>query len=98
MIAQEIPMAPAFKERAYGHPEIWECTLDEMINKCSPVLQAQWNKHKLKKEVVKLAASFLRIKFERKQLKGEIGYEVCQAIDESLIYHVNCLGVEVQNK
>jgi hypothetical protein len=88
-------LAELFKEKAYGHPELWECSLQEFIDKVSPVVQEHWNKHNLKKKVVLLAASFLRIKFERKELKGTIEYEVCSAIECAAIYFVNVLGEEV---
>lgn len=87
--------AERFKEKAYGHPEIWECALDEFINKVAPVLQDHQKRNKLKPKVVSLAADFLRLKFDAKELKGTVEYEVCNAIDMALIYYVNVLGEEV---
>lgn len=84
-----------FKTKAYGHPELWECTLEEFIEKVSPVLQAQQIKHNLKNKVAKTAAGFLRLKFDNKELKGKVEYEVAKAIDEALIYYVNVLGEDV---
>lgn len=83
------------RERSQGHIEVWQCTVDEFIEKVMPVLKEHMTKNKLKPKVVKLAASFLRIKFDKAELKGTIEYEVATAIEESLIYHVNCLGEEV---
>jgi hypothetical protein len=83
------------RDKAYGHSEIWECTLEEFITKTLPTLQGHQQRNKLKAKVVKTAAEFLRIKFDRKELKGTIEYEVATAIQEALIYYVNCLGEEV---
>lgn len=83
------------KEKAYGHPELWECTLDEFIAKASVVLMEHRDKNKLKPKVVSLAAQFLRIEFEAKTLKGTVEYEVSRAIDGALIYFVNVAGEEI---
>jgi hypothetical protein len=88
-------MSEQLRQKAFGHPEIWDCTLDEFIAKVFPVLQEHRTRNLLKPKVVNTAAQFLRIKFDRKELKGEIEYEVSIAIQESLIYYVNCLGEEV---
>lgn len=89
--AKGLVMAKAYQEKAYGHPEIWECTLEEFIKKVSPELQDQWTRNNLKHKVVKLAADFLRLKFDGKELKGTIKHEVAKSIEESLIYFVNVL-------
>lgn len=90
-----IPKSKEFKERSEGHPELWQCSLDEFIEKVLPTLKAKQSKHKLKNKVVKMAAQFLRLKFDLKELAGTIEYEVNKAIDESLIYFVNVLGEDV---
>jgi hypothetical protein len=81
-----------FKEKVNGHADLWDCTLENFIEKVTPVLQDHIRKNNLSSKVVKTAISFLRLKFDNKELKGEIGYEVAKAIEESLIYYVNCLG------
>ena len=82
-------------ERRQGHPDLWECTLQEFIDKTIPEMQAQQQKHSIGMKVVKTACAFLRLKFDRKELKGTIEYEVAKAIEESLIYYTNCVGEEV---
>lgn len=83
------------KERAYGHSSIWECSLEQLIEKVVPVLQDHQRRNLIPDRVLKTAAHFLRIKFDRKELAGEINYEVTCAIQEALIYYVNCLGEDV---
>lgn len=80
------------RERAYGHTEIWKCTLEEFGNKMAPVLLEHIEKNKLERKVYETAVSFLRIKFDRGELKGTVEYEVSTAIEESMIYYTNCLG------
>ena len=82
-------------ERRQGHPDLWECTLQEFIDKTIPEMQAQQQKHTIGMKVVKTACAFLRIKFDRKELKGTVEYEVANAIQEALIYYANVLGEEV---
>jgi len=82
-------------ERRQGHADLWDCTVDEFIQKVIPEVQSQQLKHTIGMKVVKTACSFLRIKFDRKELKGTVEYEVANAIQESLIYYANCLGEEV---
>jgi len=84
-----------FKEKAFGHAELWDCTLDEFIEKVVPIIQKHQYKNKLKPKVIKTAIDFLHIRFNEKELKGTIEYEVSKAIEESLIYYVNCLGEDV---
>lgn len=83
------------KEKAYGHPAIWECTLEEFIEKVAHVLQEHQNKNNFKRKVFETAAGFLRLKFDNKELKGEIEYEVAKAIENSLMYYANVLGEDV---
>lgn len=90
-----IPKSKEFKEKSEGHPEIWRCSLEEFIEKVLPVLKEKQSKHQLKNKVVKVAAQFLRIGFDNKELAGTVEYEVNKAIDESLIYFVNILGEDV---
>lgn len=90
-----IPKSPEFKERSEGHADIWECSLQEFINKASPVLDEHWHKNKLDIKVVKLAAQLLRMEYDSKELKGTIDYEVTSAIDNALVYLVNVCGEDV---
>ena len=86
-------IASKLRDNAYGHADIWECTLDEFIAKVLPVVQEHYKKHSdLTPKVIKLAMQFLRLHFDAKELKGTIEHEVSRAIDESLIYYVNCTG------
>ena len=91
-------LAERFKAKAYEHLELWECSLEEFIEKVIPVMQDHQKRNKLKPKVVRTAAVFLRMRFDSKELKGTIEYEVSKAIEESLIYYVNCLGEEVIKK
>ena len=95
MSVYSIPKSKEFKERSEGHHGIWKCSLEEFIEKVLPILKEKQSKHRLKNKVVKVAAQFLRIKFDEKELAGTIEYEVNKAIDESLIYFVNVLGEDV---
>lgn len=90
-----IEMAKAFRERREGHADIWECTLEEFIDKVIPIWKEHQIKNKLSRKVMELSAQFLRIKFDRKELKGTIEYEVSKAIEESMIYFVNGLGEDI---
>ena len=90
-----IPKSKEFKEKSEGHPEIWKCSLEEFIEKVLPILKEKQSKHQLENKVVKVAAQFLRIGFDKKELAGTVEYEVDKAIDESLIYFVNILGEDV---
>lgn len=83
------------KEKTSGHAEIWECSFEEFTKKVIPVLRSEQLKNKLSQKVVLMAASFLRIKFDRKELKGTINNEVSLAIDNALMYYVNIKGEEV---
>jgi len=83
------------KEKAYGHPEIWKCTLYELIEKVIPEIQKQQIKNKVPKRIITTAIGFLRVGFDQQKLKGTIEYEVANAIQGALIYHVNILGEEV---
>jgi hypothetical protein len=83
------------RDKAYGHPELWECTLDEFIEKVLTVLLDHQKRNKLKRKVVETAVAFLRISFDKKELKGTIEYEVANAIQSAMIYYANCLGEEV---
>ena len=89
-------LSERLKEKAYGHPELWECSVEEFIEKVIPVMQAHQKRNKLQPKVIKTAAGFLRIRFDANELKGTIEYEVSTAIEQSLIYYVNCLGEEVK--
>jgi len=82
----------AIIERRTGYADIWECTLDEFIEKALPEVLKQQKKNDITHKIVKLATSFLKIKFEQKELKGTIEYEVAKAIEESMIYYTNVLG------
>lgn len=84
-----------FYERRNGHADIWECTLEEFIDKVILVWQEHQIKNKLSRKVMELSAQFLRIKFDNKELKGTIEYEVAKAIEESMMYYVNCLGEDI---
>ena len=88
-------MIKAFKDRRQGHADIYECSLDEFIDKVIPVWQEHQKKNKLSSKVMELSARFLRIKFDNKELKGTIEYEVAKAIEESMMYYVNCLGEDI---
>jgi hypothetical protein len=88
-------LAESLREKAYGHPELWVCTLEEFIEKVFPVLREHQIKNKLKRKVVILAAQFLRLHFDAKEMRGTIEYEVSKAIDESLIYYVNVAHEQV---
>lgn len=85
-------LAEAFKKKAYGHAELWECSLEEFIEKVAPVLAEHQRRNKLQAKVIDTTAGFLRIKFEWKELKGTVEYEVASAIEIALIYYVNYLG------
>lgn len=87
--------AEQFKKKAYGHADIWECSLDEFIDKVIPVWQEHQKKNKLSRKVMELSAQFLRIKFDNKELKGTIEYEVAKAIEESMMYYVNIIGEDI---
>lgn len=87
--------AEQFKEKVYGHADIWECSLDKFINKVIPVWQEHQVMNKLSKKVMELSAQFLRIKFDNKELKGTIEYEIAKAIEESMIYYINVLGEDI---
>lgn len=78
-------------ERRTGHADIWECTLKEFIDKALLEVLKQQKENDLTHKIVKLATSFLRIKFEQKELKGTIEYEVAKVIEESMIYYTNVL-------
>lgn len=84
-----------FYERRNGYADIWECNLDEFIDKVIPAWQEHQKKNKLSKKVMELSAQFLRIKFDNKELKGTIEYEVAKAIEESMMYYVNVLGEDI---
>lgn len=85
----------ALRNRSSGHEDIWECGLGEFIDKVSPVLSVCIVKDKLSPKVVELSAGFLRLKFDNKELKGTIDYEVKQAVQEALIYFVNVAGEDI---
>jgi hypothetical protein len=74
---------------------MWECTLEEFIEKVVPVLQEHIQKNKLHIKVVKLAISFLRIHFEEKTLPDTVEKAVSKSIEEALIYYVNIMGEDV---
>lgn len=86
-------MRNEYKERREGHEDIWNCTLDECFTKISPIAQEHCAKDNIDNKTIGLAANFLRIKFERKELKGTIEYEVSKAFEEALIYYTNVEGV-----
>lgn len=90
-----ISMSEYFRKRSLGHPEIWECTLQEMIAKVQPVFLEIQKTHNLPHKVVKFACGYMRYKFDNKELKGTIAYEVDSAIDYSLVYFTNVLGEDV---
>lgn len=79
-------------DRRTGHTDIWECTLKEFIQKSFPEFRRQQKENDITDKILKLGCSFLRIKFEQKELKGTIEYEVAKAIEESMIYYTNVLG------
>ena len=80
------------RERREGHADIWECTLEEFIAKVLPICQSQQEKNNISRKVMKLAAAFLRLKFDGKELKGTVEYEVAKAIEGSMMYYTNVLG------
>jgi len=84
-----------YKEISQGHADLWECTKDEFIKQVCDILKEQAKRNRLKPKVVTMAAQFLLIKFEKKELKGTAQHEVTKAVEESLIYFVNVLGEEV---
>ena len=83
------------RDKAFGHIEIWECTLEEFIEKVAPVLKSHQQKNNLSSNIIKTAAQFLRLNFDEKSLKGTIEYEVSKAIECSLMYYANVLGEEI---
>lgn len=80
------------KKRRLGHSDIWECTLEEFINKVIPECNKQQKENKITNRIMKLGCSFLKLKFDDKELKGTIEYEVAKAIEEAMIYYTNVLG------
>jgi hypothetical protein len=80
------------KKRRLGHADIWECSLEEFKVKALPEYLKQQKNNNITNKILKLATSFLRIKFEAKELKGTIEYEVAKSIEESMIYYTNVLG------
>ena len=88
-------LADAYRERSQGHADLWECTVEQFINQVLPVVQEHQKRNHLSHKVVTTVCQFLRIKFDRKELKGTPEHEVATAIEESLIYYVNVKGEEV---
>ena len=88
-------LAEQFREKSQGHADIWECDEYTFVGKCATALQDHQKRNTLSPKVVKMAAQFLRIKFDKKELKGTVDYEVSTAIEEALIYYVNCKGEDV---
>lgn len=80
------------KKRRLGHEDIWECSLDEFKEKSLPEYLNQQKNNDITYKILKLATSFLRIKFEAKELKGTVEYEVAKSIEESMTYYTNVLG------
>jgi hypothetical protein len=79
-------------DRRQGHADIWECNLEEFKEKVLPEYLKQQKDNDITNKILKLAISFLRIKFEAKELKGTIEYEVAKSIEESMMYYTNVLG------
>lgn len=65
-------------------------TIEEFIIKLVPLIKKQSKENKLKPEVVKLAVDLLILKFNSKELKGSLEYEVNTAIFESIAHYGNC--------
>lgn len=84
-----------FKERRLGHTDIWECTLEEFIKKVLLECNKQQKENNITYKIMELSAQFLRIKFDNKELKGTIEYEVAKAIEESMMYYVNVCGEDL---
>lgn len=82
----------AIIDRRQGHVDIWECSLEEFKEKVLPEYLMQQKNNDITHKILKLATSFLRIKFEAKELKGTIEYEVAKSIEESMMYYTNILG------
>jgi len=82
----------AIIDRRQGHEDIWECSLEEFVKKVLPECNKQQKENNITYKIMKLCASFLRMKFNEKELKGTIEYEVAKAIEESMIYYTNVLG------
>jgi hypothetical protein len=79
------------KNRRLGHADIWECTFEEFKEKAFPEYLRQQKNNNITNKILKLATSFLKIKFENKELKGTIEYEVAKSIEESMMYYTNVL-------
>lgn len=82
----------AIIDRRQGHADIWECSLEEFKEKALPEYLKQQKNNDITHKILKLATSFLRIKFEAKELKGTIEYEVAKSIEESMMYYTNVLN------
>lgn len=65
-------------------------TIEEFVIKLVPLIKKQSKENKLKPEVVKLAVDLLILKFNSKELKGSLEYEVNTAIFESIAHYGNC--------
>jgi hypothetical protein len=79
-------------DRRQGHTDIWECSFEEFKEKVLPEYLRQQKDNNITHKILKLATSFLKIKFDNKELKGTIEYEVAKSIEESMIYYTNVLG------
>ena len=90
-----IRKSPEFRKRSEGYPEIWECSLEEFANKVIPEVLKQSKINHLHTKVIKLGCSFLRTRYDHKELKGTIEYEVSRALDEALVYYVNGKGEDL---
>jgi hypothetical protein len=62
----------AIIDRRQGHADIWECSFEEFKEKALPEYLKQQKDNNIMNKILKLATSFLRIKFEDKELKGTI--------------------------
>ena len=82
----------AIINRRQGHTDVWECGLEEFVKKVLPECNKQQKENNITYKIMKLCASFLRIKFNDKELKGTVEYEVAKAIEESMIYYTNVLS------
>lgn len=72
-----------------------EMYLKQIIDKTTPVLMSHWRRNDLHRKVIEMAIKFLRIGFNKGELKETVEHEVAKAIDKALVYYVNILGEEV---
>lgn len=91
----DIKLRQRMIERCTGHKDIWDCSLDEFIEKVIPEYEKQILKNNISKKVYSLAMQFLRLDFDARKLAGTVEYEVANSIEAAGIYFVNVVGESI---